>query len=87
MSKQGATEVIFSEVENENPKEAEWFPAPERQERIAQLQAKLFHAAAPPSLAVQMDGSYVPRNNLEEAILLLMILMENFTLWSRFWAR
>ncbi|RVW71342.1 Pentatricopeptide repeat-containing protein [Vitis vinifera] len=55
----GATEVIFSEVENENPKEADWFPAPERQERIAQLQAKLFHAAAPPSLAVQMDGSYI----------------------------
>ncbi|GMP59526.1 hypothetical protein CsSME_00022781 [Camellia sinensis var. sinensis] len=31
--------------------------------------------AGPPSLAVQIDGSYVPRNNLEEAILLLMILM------------
>lgn len=29
----------------------------------------------PPSLAVQVDGSYVPRNNMEEAILLLMILL------------
>ncbi|KAG8374735.1 hypothetical protein BUALT_Bualt10G0026800 [Buddleja alternifolia] len=34
----------------------------------------------PPSLAVQMDGSYVPKNNLEEAILLLMILMRKFYL-------
>uniref|UniRef100_A0A7N0U9Z1 Tetratricopeptide repeat protein 7A n=3 Tax=Kalanchoe fedtschenkoi TaxID=63787 RepID=A0A7N0U9Z1_KALFE len=30
--------------------------------------------AAPPSLGFQMDGSYVPKNNLEEAILILMIL-------------
>ncbi|KAL0409385.1 UNVERIFIED_CONTAM: protein NPG1 [Sesamum radiatum] len=28
-----------------------------------------------PSLSVQIDGSYIPRNNLEEAILLLMILL------------
>ncbi|CAM8951627.1 unnamed protein product [Rhodiola kirilowii] len=32
--------------------------------------------AAPPTLAVQMDGSYVPKNNLEEAILILMILFK-----------
>ncbi|XP_021724623.1 protein NPG1-like [Chenopodium quinoa] len=31
--------------------------------------------AAAPSLSVQIDGSYIPRNNLEEAILLLMILI------------
>ncbi|KAI8023065.1 Protein NPG1 [Camellia lanceoleosa] len=31
--------------------------------------------AGPPRLAVQIDGSYVLRNNLEEAILLLIILM------------
>lgn len=41
--------------------------------------------AAPPSLAVQMDGSYVPRNNLEEAILLLMILMKKFYLGKTKW--
>ncbi|XP_039119235.1 protein NPG1-like [Dioscorea cayenensis subsp. rotundata] len=29
----------------------------------------------PPKLAAQVEGSYVPKNNLEEAILLLMILM------------
>ncbi|CAK8540255.1 unnamed protein product [Lathyrus sativus] len=34
--------------------------------------------ASPPSLAVQIDGSYVPKNNLEEAILLLMILIRKF---------
>jgi tetratricopeptide (TPR) repeat protein len=35
--------------------------------------------ASPPSLAVQIDGSYVPKNNLEEAILLLMILLRKFS--------
>lgn len=39
----------------------------------------------PPSLAVQIDGSYVPRNNLEEAILLLMILMKNVYLGQVKW--
>ncbi|KAL6137148.1 hypothetical protein ACLB2K_062443 [Fragaria x ananassa] len=33
--------------------------------------------AGPPSLGVQVEGSYVPKNNLEEAILLLMILLRN----------
>ncbi|XWS30094.1 hypothetical protein CRYUN_Cryun24cG0088500 [Craigia yunnanensis] len=31
--------------------------------------------ASPPSLGAQIDGAYVPKNNLEEAILLLMVLM------------
>ncbi|XVE86257.1 hypothetical protein DITRI_Ditri18aG0020900 [Diplodiscus trichospermus] len=31
--------------------------------------------AGPPSLGAQIDGAYVPKNNLEEAILLLMVLM------------
>lgn len=39
----------------------------------------------PPSLAVQIDGSYVPRNNLEEAILLFMILMRKFYLGKIKW--
>ncbi|XP_059664868.1 protein NPG1 [Cornus florida] len=41
--------------------------------------------AGPPSLAVQIDGSYVPRNNLEEAILLLMILMRKVCLGKSKW--
>ncbi|RVW77261.1 Protein NPGR2 [Vitis vinifera] len=31
--------------------------------------------ASPPNLRSQMEGSFVPRNNIEEAILLLMILL------------
>ncbi|OVA05937.1 Tetratricopeptide repeat [Macleaya cordata] len=41
--------------------------------------------AGAPSLAVQIDGSYVPRNNLEEAILLLMILLRKFYLGKTKW--
>ncbi|KAH6771794.1 tetratricopeptide repeat protein [Perilla frutescens var. frutescens] len=38
-----------------------------------------------PSLAVQVEGSYVPKNNLEEAILLLMIIMRKFCLGKAKW--
>ncbi|KAL5540154.1 hypothetical protein UlMin_044033 [Ulmus minor] len=41
--------------------------------------------AGPPSLGVQIDSSYVPKNNLEEAILLLMILMKKFHLGKTKW--
>ncbi|KAM0934876.1 putative MFS transporter superfamily [Dioscorea sansibarensis] len=40
------SEVILSEVEDEKPKDVDLLPALERQKRIAQLQAKLFQAAA-----------------------------------------
>ncbi|KAJ9565160.1 hypothetical protein OSB04_001126 [Centaurea solstitialis] len=36
--------------------------------------------AAPPDLRSQLDGSFVPRNNIEEAILLLMILLRKVNL-------
>lgn len=36
--------------------------------------------ASPPNLRSQMDGSFIPRNNTEEAILLLMILLRKFAL-------
>ncbi|KAL6556278.1 Protein npg1 [Orobanche gracilis] len=39
----------------------------------------------PPTLAAQVKGSYVPKNNLEEAILLLMILMRKFYLGKTTW--
>ncbi|KAK6118947.1 hypothetical protein DH2020_047308 [Rehmannia glutinosa] len=39
----------------------------------------------PPSLSAQIDGSYVPRNSLEEAILLLMILMRKSYLGKAKW--
>ncbi|KAJ4834863.1 Protein npg1 [Turnera subulata] len=41
--------------------------------------------AGPPSLAAQVDGSYVPKNNLEEAVLLLMILIRKFNLGKIKW--
>ncbi|PON89670.1 N-terminal acetyltransferase A, auxiliary subunit [Trema orientale] len=41
--------------------------------------------AGPPSLGVQIDSSYAPKNNLEEAILLLMILMKKFCLGKTKW--
>ncbi|EEF33550.1 protein NPGR2 [Ricinus communis] len=34
--------------------------------------------ANPPNLRSQMDGSFVPRNNVEEAVLLLLILLRKF---------
>lgn len=36
--------------------------------------------ASPPNLRSQMDSSFVPKNNLEEAILLFMILLKNVSL-------
>lgn len=41
--------------------------------------------ASPPELRSQMDGSFVPRNNIEEAILLLIILLRNFSLEKMEW--
>lgn len=46
-------EVILSEVEDEKPKEVDLLPASERQKRIAQLQAKLFQAAAEGAVRVK----------------------------------
>ncbi|KAG8093106.1 hypothetical protein GUJ93_ZPchr0012g20972 [Zizania palustris] len=41
--------------------------------------------ASPPSLASQTECSYVPKNNLEEAILLLMILLKKWYLGKTSW--
>ncbi|GMI68322.1 hypothetical protein like AT3G01930 [Hibiscus trionum] len=46
-------EVIFSEVEDEKPKDVDLLPASERHKRIAQLQAKLFQAAAEGAVRVK----------------------------------
>jgi hypothetical protein len=51
--RQDSSEVIFSEVEDEKPKEVDLLPALERQKRIAQLQAKLFQAAAEGAVRVR----------------------------------
>ncbi|CAI0374255.1 unnamed protein product [Linum tenue] len=52
-SEQDGHEVILSEVEDEKPKEVDLLPASERQKRIAQLQAKLFQAAAAGAVRVK----------------------------------
>ncbi|CAK7349315.1 unnamed protein product [Dovyalis caffra] len=41
--------------------------------------------ASPPNLRSQLDSSFVPKNNIEEAILLLMILLKKFTLKKIEW--
>ncbi|KAK4586002.1 hypothetical protein RGQ29_023261 [Quercus rubra] len=41
--------------------------------------------ANPPNLRSQMGGSFVPRNNLEEAVLLLLILLRKFVLRRIVW--
>ncbi|WVZ12949.1 hypothetical protein V8G54_017479 [Vigna mungo] len=41
--------------------------------------------ASPPTLAVQIEGSYVPKNNLKETILLLMVLLRKFSLGKMKW--
>ncbi|XXG78448.1 hypothetical protein AAC387_Pa08g2393 [Persea americana] len=46
-------EVILSEVEDEKPREVDLLPASERQKRIAQLQARLFTAAAEGAVRVK----------------------------------
>ncbi|XP_043703599.1 protein NUCLEAR FUSION DEFECTIVE 4-like [Telopea speciosissima] len=46
-------EVIFSELEDEKPMEVDLLPASERQKRIAQLQSKLFQAAAKGAVRVK----------------------------------
>lgn len=52
-SEQGGEEVILSEVEDEKPVEVDTLPASERHKRIAQLQAKLFQAAAEGAVRVK----------------------------------
>ncbi|PIN19408.1 hypothetical protein CDL12_07912 [Handroanthus impetiginosus] len=45
-SQDNAQDIIFSEIEDEKPKDVDLLPASERQKRIAQLQARLAQAAA-----------------------------------------
>ncbi|CAD5190858.1 protein NPG1-like [Musa acuminata AAA Group] len=41
--------------------------------------------AGPPNLATQVDGTFVPKNNLEEAILLLMVVLRKWHLGKIQW--
>ncbi|KAM7267675.1 hypothetical protein ACFE04_009841 [Oxalis oulophora] len=67
-SEQDGNEIIFSEVEDEKPREVDMLPASERQKRIAQLQSKLAQAAA--EGAVRVKRRRGPHRG------------EDFTLWQ-----
>ncbi|KAH0662146.1 hypothetical protein KY290_030081 [Solanum tuberosum] len=41
--------------------------------------------AAPPNLRAQAEGSFIPRNNIEEAILLLLVLLRRYILNKIVW--
>ncbi|XP_047310110.1 protein NPGR2-like [Impatiens glandulifera] len=41
--------------------------------------------ASPPTLQSQTEGSFVPRNNIEESVLLLMVILRNFILGKIEW--
>ncbi|KAL8049204.1 hypothetical protein ABFX02_06G006100 [Erythranthe guttata] len=52
-SEDDSQDIIFSEVEDEKPKEVDLLPAHERQKRIAQLQTRLAQAAAEGAVRIQ----------------------------------
>lgn len=70
-------EYILSEVEEEKPKEVDLLPASERHRRIAQLQAKLFQAAA--EGAVRIKRRRGPRRG-EDFTLMQALIKADFLL-------
>ncbi|VAI74441.1 unnamed protein product [Triticum turgidum subsp. durum] len=64
-------EVILSEVDEQKPKEIDLLPASERQKRIAELQAKLFQAAAVGAVRVKRRKG--PRRGEDFTLLQAMI--------------
>ncbi|XP_015893829.3 protein NUCLEAR FUSION DEFECTIVE 4 [Ziziphus jujuba] len=76
-SESDVNEVIFSEVEDEKPKEVDLLPASERRKRIAQLQSKLFQAAA--EGAVRVKSRRGPRRG-EDFTLMQALIKADFWL-------
>ncbi|CAL9078632.1 unnamed protein product [Musa textilis] len=70
-------EVILSEVEDEKPKEVDSLPELERRKRIAQLQARLFQAAAEGAVRVRRKRG--PRRG-EDFTLLQALIKADFWL-------
>ncbi|KAH9304988.1 hypothetical protein KI387_009392 [Taxus chinensis] len=64
-------EVLMSEIEDEKPKEIDLLPEHERQKRIAQLQARLLHAAA--EGAVRIKRRKGPRRGEDFTLMQAMI--------------
>ncbi|GLT27230.1 hypothetical protein SLA2020_022440 [Shorea laevis] len=80
-SEHDVNEVIFSELEDEKPREVDLLPALERRKRIAQLQVKLFHAAA--EGAVRVKRRRGPRRG-EDFTLMQALIKADF--WLIFWS-
>ncbi|XP_019196770.1 PREDICTED: protein NUCLEAR FUSION DEFECTIVE 4-like [Ipomoea nil] len=76
-SGEDSKEVIFSELEEEKPPEVDTLPPPERQKRIAHLQAKLYQAAA--EGAVRVKRRKGPRRG-EDFTLLQALVKADFWL-------
>lgn len=74
-------EIIFSEVEEEKPKEVDLLPALERQKRIAQLQVRLAQAAA--GGAVRIKRRRGPRRG-EDFTLVQALIKADF--WLMFFS-
>lgn len=74
-------EVLMSEIEDEKPKEIDLLPERERQKRIAQLHARLLHAAA--EGAVRIKRRKGPRRG-EDFTLMQAIIKADF--WLMFFS-
>ncbi|KAL4581520.1 hypothetical protein LXL04_006042 [Taraxacum kok-saghyz] len=74
-------DVIFSELEDEKPQDIDTLPAPERQKRMAQLQAKLAQAAA--RGAVRVKRRKAPHRG-EDFTLTQALVKADF--WLIFWS-
>ncbi|GLT81668.1 hypothetical protein SLE2022_001050 [Rubroshorea leprosula] len=80
-SEHDVNEVIFSELEDEKPREVDLLPALERRKRIAHLQAKLFQAAA--EGAVRVKRRRGPHRG-EDFTLMQALIKADF--WLIFWS-
>ncbi|KAL0377282.1 UNVERIFIED_CONTAM: hypothetical protein Sradi_3033700 [Sesamum radiatum] len=85
-----AQDIIFSEIEDEKPKEVDLLPASERQKRIAQLQAKLAQAAAEGAVRIKKRRPHRGEDfTLTEALIKadfwLIFFLPSLGLWFRIW--
>ncbi|XP_075499380.1 protein NUCLEAR FUSION DEFECTIVE 4-like [Primulina tabacum] len=80
-SEDDGQEVIFSEIEDEKPKDVDLLPALERQRRMAQLQAKLAQAAAEGAVRIKKRR---PRRGEDFTLLEALIKADFWLIFSSF---
>ncbi|KNA03865.1 hypothetical protein SOVF_205060 [Spinacia oleracea] len=76
------TEVVFSEVEDEKPKEVDLLPRSERKKRIAQLQARVAQAAA--EGAVRVKRRRGPHRGEDFTLTQALVKADFWLLWFPF---